>query len=191
MFHLCIFLFSVILFFVLSPGILFTIPIKISKNSKRNTYVIVLVHALVFATVWHFIHKIIWKATEGFEQESEDLQDLQESEDSLEPPKPPNSEESSLVLDANIKWSEKHRNYEDIINYIRNNYTNIVSFNVNNNQSTENNDAKIILTDNNNPNGVAFTIKYDDKFNVADFEKFLNDKGYSKNNLFPIPSSLL
>ena len=191
MFHLSMFLFSVILFFILSPGILFTIPLKISKNSKSNTYVIALVHALVFATVWHFTHKIIWKATEGFEQESKDLQDLQESEDSLEPPKPPNSSESSLVLDANTKWSEKHTNYEDIIHYIRNNYPNIVSFNVHNNESTENNDAKIILTDNNNPDGVAFTIKYDDKFNVADFDTFLKDKGYAKNNLFPIPSSLV
>ena len=60
MFHLCIFLFSAILFYVLTPGILLTIPKKSSKT------VVALVHALVYATVWHFTHKIVWEATEGF-----------------------------------------------------------------------------------------------------------------------------
>ena len=63
MFHLCIFLFSVLLFFVLTPGILLTIPAKGSKN------VVALVHALVFATVLHFTHKLVWHATEAFEEQ--------------------------------------------------------------------------------------------------------------------------
>ena len=60
MFHLYIFLFSALLFFVLTPGILLTIPPKSSKT------VVALVHALVYATVWQFTNKIVWKATEGF-----------------------------------------------------------------------------------------------------------------------------
>ena len=64
MFHLFMFLFSALLFFVLTPGILLTIP---SKSSKC---VVALVHALVFATVWYFTHKIVWRATEGFYQQN-------------------------------------------------------------------------------------------------------------------------
>ena len=62
MFHLFIFLFSALLFFVLTPGILLTIPPKSSKT------VVALVHALVYATILHFTHKIVWQATEGFYQ---------------------------------------------------------------------------------------------------------------------------
>ena len=62
MFNLCIFLLSVLLFFVLTPGILLTIPPKSSKN------VVAIVHALVFVIVWHFMSKIVWKETEGFYQ---------------------------------------------------------------------------------------------------------------------------
>ena len=58
------FLFSVMLFFILTPGIALTIPPKSSKN------VVALVHALVFAIVWHFTHKLVWHATEGFENVS-------------------------------------------------------------------------------------------------------------------------
>ena len=54
------FLFSALLFFLLTPGILLTIPPKSSKT------VVALVHALLYATVWHFTHKIVWDATEGF-----------------------------------------------------------------------------------------------------------------------------
>ena len=61
MFHLCMFIFSVMLFFILTPGIALTIPPKSSKS------IVALVHAIVFATVWHFTHKMVWYATEGFE----------------------------------------------------------------------------------------------------------------------------
>ena len=60
MFHLYMFLFSALLFFVLTPGILITIPPKSSKK------IVALVHALVFATIWHFTHKLVWYATESF-----------------------------------------------------------------------------------------------------------------------------
>lgn len=56
------FLFSVLLFFILTPNILLTISSKSSKN------VVALVHALVFATVWYFTNKIVWQASEGFYQ---------------------------------------------------------------------------------------------------------------------------
>ena len=61
MFHLYMFLFSTMLFYILTPGIAFTIPPKSSKN------VVALVHAIVYATIWHFTHKFVWYATEGFE----------------------------------------------------------------------------------------------------------------------------
>ena len=54
------FLFSTLLFFVLTPGILLTIPKKSSKTT------VALVHALVFATVWSLTHKCVWYVTEGF-----------------------------------------------------------------------------------------------------------------------------
>ena len=54
------FLFSTLLFFVLTPGILLTIPPKSSKTT------VAIVHALVFAIIWHFTHKLVWNATEGF-----------------------------------------------------------------------------------------------------------------------------
>jgi hypothetical protein len=62
MFHLCILLFVAILFFILTPGILVTIPKKSSKT------VVALVHALVFAIVLYFTHKIVFygTGTEGF-----------------------------------------------------------------------------------------------------------------------------
>ena len=60
MFHLYMFLFSALLFYVLTPGILLTIPPKSSKT------IVALVHALVFSTVWYFTHNLFWNATEGF-----------------------------------------------------------------------------------------------------------------------------
>ena len=68
MFHLYIFLFSVLLFFLLTPGILITIP---SKSSKTK---VALVHSLVFATIIYFIHKqLVWNVTERFNNNIIDL----------------------------------------------------------------------------------------------------------------------
>ena len=43
-----------VLFFLLTPSILLRLPPKGSK------YVVAFVHALVFATVFHFTHKFVW-----------------------------------------------------------------------------------------------------------------------------------
>ena len=61
MFHLCMFLFSALLFFILTPGILITIPSKSSKN------VVALVHALIFSTICYFTHKLVYNANETFD----------------------------------------------------------------------------------------------------------------------------
>jgi len=56
------FLYSALLFFVLTPGILVTLPSGASKMTVAAT------HAVVFAVVWHFTHKMVWRAFyEGFQ----------------------------------------------------------------------------------------------------------------------------
>ena len=52
-----------LLFFVLTPGILVTLPPKSSK------LVVAGFHAIVFALIWHFTHKIVWRmsSAEGLE----------------------------------------------------------------------------------------------------------------------------
>jgi len=58
-----------LLFFVLSPGVLVTLPPKSSK------FVVAGFHAVVFALVWHFTHKMVWKMSvsmsEGFSEYSQ------------------------------------------------------------------------------------------------------------------------
>jgi hypothetical protein len=57
-------LYSAILFFVLVPGILLSLP------PKGNKFVVAGVHALVFALIFHFTHKLVWRlgaSLEGFE----------------------------------------------------------------------------------------------------------------------------
>ena len=60
MFHLCMFLFSAVLFFALTPGVLVSLP------PKGKKYTVAAVHAVIFAVVWHFTHKAGWYLTEGF-----------------------------------------------------------------------------------------------------------------------------
>ena len=52
---LLVLLYIAILFFVLTPGILLTVPRKGSK------YVVAAVHSLVFALVYYFTHKLVWR----------------------------------------------------------------------------------------------------------------------------------
>ena len=52
--HIFMFLFVALLFFVLTPGIVLTIPAKGSKT------MVALVHSVVFALVWTLIHKTVW-----------------------------------------------------------------------------------------------------------------------------------
>lgn len=52
-------LYAFVLFFLLTPGILLSLPPRGSK------IVVALTHALVFAVVWHFTSKLVWRATSG------------------------------------------------------------------------------------------------------------------------------
>ena len=49
-------LYAAVLFYVLTPGILLSLPAGGSKTT------VTLTHAIVFALVWHFTHKLVWKA---------------------------------------------------------------------------------------------------------------------------------
>jgi hypothetical protein len=53
------FVYAFLLFFVLTPGILLSLPPKGSKM------VVALTHAFVFALVWYFTSKIVWRSTKG------------------------------------------------------------------------------------------------------------------------------
>jgi len=53
-----------LLFFVLTPGVLLSLP----KGGSK--YTVAAVHAVVFALVYHLTHKLVWKATaslQGFQ----------------------------------------------------------------------------------------------------------------------------
>lgn len=52
--HLFMFVFVAFLFFILTPGIVLSLPPKGSK------VVVAATHAVVFAIVWTLIHKSIW-----------------------------------------------------------------------------------------------------------------------------------
>jgi amino acid permease len=54
-------IYAALLFFVLTPGILVTLPPKSSK------LVVAGFHAVVFALVYHFTHKIVWRMSSGRE----------------------------------------------------------------------------------------------------------------------------
>ena len=63
MFHVYMSLFVVALFYVMTPGILVTLP----KNGSKVT--VALTHAVLFALVFHLTHKMVWKyfyGPEGF-----------------------------------------------------------------------------------------------------------------------------
>jgi len=53
------FVYAFLLFFVLTPGILLSLPPKSGKMT------VALTHALVFALVWTLTHKLVWQATHG------------------------------------------------------------------------------------------------------------------------------
>ena len=78
-------LYTAVLFFVLVPGVLVTLPPKQSK------LVVAAFHAVVFALVWHFTHKLVWQASmglmmpsapvkkEGFKEEKEPKESKEKS----------------------------------------------------------------------------------------------------------------
>ena len=57
--NLIMFLYVFALFFVLTPGVLVNLP---SRSSKTIT---ALTHAAIFAVVWTFTHKFVWRMTSG------------------------------------------------------------------------------------------------------------------------------
>jgi len=54
MFHLLMSLFVATLFFVLTPGILITLP------PNGNKYTVAAFHGVVFALVYYLTHKAVW-----------------------------------------------------------------------------------------------------------------------------------
>jgi hypothetical protein len=59
MFHPMMSLFIAVLFFVLTPGVLLSLPAGGSLLQKAA------VHAVVFALVYHFSHKAVYKMIYG------------------------------------------------------------------------------------------------------------------------------
>ena len=55
-------LFVVLLFVLLTPGVLLTLP-----SSRSSLLTVALVHGIVFALVYHFTHKMVWKSLYGTE----------------------------------------------------------------------------------------------------------------------------
>ena len=60
--NITVLVFSAVLFFALSPGILVTLP----KNGGKMT--VAAVHALVFAVVFYFSNKFVGQLSEGFKE---------------------------------------------------------------------------------------------------------------------------
>ena len=48
-------LYSILLFFLLTPGILVTLP------PKKSKMVVALTHAIIFGIIYHFTHKLVSK----------------------------------------------------------------------------------------------------------------------------------
>jgi hypothetical protein len=61
MFHPLMSLAVAALFFVLTPGILVSLP------SGKGKFVVAATHAVIFALVFHFTHKAIWNVTQQYE----------------------------------------------------------------------------------------------------------------------------
>ena len=53
--HAFMFLFTALLFFILTPGILLTIPMGSSKT------VVAITHSIVFALIMTLTHKMVWE----------------------------------------------------------------------------------------------------------------------------------
>ena len=71
-------LYAAVLFFLLTPAILLRLPPSGSK------YVVAAVHALVFAIIFHFTHKIVWRLgarLEGLDNMSSESGEEEEEEE--------------------------------------------------------------------------------------------------------------
>ena len=83
-------LYVFILFFVLTPGVLLSLPPKSSK------LVVAATHALVFTLVYWATHKIVWKFTtrvfEGLENKEEQDEQEEQEEKPRQAPQPETSD---------------------------------------------------------------------------------------------------
>jgi hypothetical protein len=69
--NLIVTLYSALLFFLLVPGILVSFP------PKKSKFVVAGFHAIVFALVWHFTHKLVWQMSlEGFSEDAGQAQEM-------------------------------------------------------------------------------------------------------------------
>ena len=62
MFHFYMTLLVGILFVLLTPGVLLCLP-----STRSSTLTQAVVHGLIFALVYHFTHKMVWKNLYGGE----------------------------------------------------------------------------------------------------------------------------
>jgi hypothetical protein len=53
--NLIVTIYTALLFFILTPGVLVTLP----KHGKKHE--VLIVHAILFALIWHFTHKTVWQ----------------------------------------------------------------------------------------------------------------------------------
>lgn len=84
-------IYSALLFFILTPGILLRLP------PKGKPMTVAIFHAVVFAIVWYFTHKLVWKLSNSFKIEGlEETTPPSESEfeSEIESPSPSTSQPS-------------------------------------------------------------------------------------------------
>lgn len=68
--HLLITLYVAALFFILTPGVVITLPPK----GKKQT--VAFVHSIIFGILWYFTHRYVWRITssyEGFKENADNL----------------------------------------------------------------------------------------------------------------------
>lgn len=166
MFNVVLFIYSVVLLFVLTPGIL----IKIHANK----YILAFVHAVLFALIWQFTSKLVWNTFEGFETT--------------------NIKTGKLLLNATSNWKYNHKNADLLIQYIKSSYPNLANnFSINiptkpNAPNNDTTDATLLLTDKDYPNGVSYTIPFNDNINLKNIINFLKTYGYEENTEIQIPT---
>ena len=62
MFHFYMSLFVALLFVLLTPGVLVTLP-----SGRSALLTVAMVHGVLFAVAYHFSHKMVWKSLYGTE----------------------------------------------------------------------------------------------------------------------------
>ena len=54
-------LYASLLFFLLSPGVLVTLPSVSNMPKSSDLYVTVLVHSVIFSLIYYLTYKFIWR----------------------------------------------------------------------------------------------------------------------------------